>query len=127
MSEVSREDLKTILLFCCHLARLDKNFHPFEKKILQRYAEAINLLDDERSALLEHEFSLVKNMAHLTGEDAKKLLIKTLCLVAAVDGYAHPGEISFIEKVRINSGVGFSPLPEGEWASYEEEVFKELE
>ena len=52
MSNISRQDLKTILLCAVHLAKVDNEFHMMERKILRRISEAIGLKFDEREDLV---------------------------------------------------------------------------
>lgn len=40
MSEMTRDDMKTILLFGIHLAKIDGNFDVWEKKVLVQIGRA---------------------------------------------------------------------------------------
>jgi tellurite resistance protein len=127
MGRVSRQDLKTILLCGIHLAKLDDNFHFMEKKFLRRFSEAINLTEGEREDLLAMGGSLAENVGLLTSDDARELLLKTLCAVSYVDGNASDEEYVFIEKVRDSLALGFEIKPREEWSAYEEAVFTAIE
>jgi tellurite resistance protein len=123
MSGVTRDDLKTILLFGIHIAKVDEEFAPFEKDILHRFADAMKLTEAERTQLLETKISLVDGLQRLSGQEARALLLKTLCAVSKSDGKTHPAEMSFIHKVIDKLGDQVFVLPEAEWGSYEQEVF----
>lgn len=127
MSSISRQDLKTILLCGIHLAKLDDDFHFMEKKILRRFSDAMNLAEGERDELLAMGGSLAENLELLTSDEAKELLMKTLCAVSYVDGNASADERVFIEKVRDSTFKAFVLPPNEEWEKLEEEVFTILE
>lgn len=128
MSDISKEDLKTILLFGIHLARVDDDFHLMEKKVLRRLSEAIGLSEDERKALLEQEVSLGNGLDHLSTDQARETLAKFLCVVSYVDGETSAEEVEFIEKVLSKiGGDSIFLLPKEEWGTYEAEVFGKVE
>ena len=124
MGAVTREDLKVILKFGIHLARLDGNFHMEEKKVLRKFSEAIGLTDDERKELMEGDSSLNHGLEDLSGDPAKELLLKALCAVSFVDGHTSQGEVGFIEKVLGKMEAGFFLLPKEQWGTYEKELFE---
>lgn len=127
MSAVTHEDLKTILLFGIHLARIDTQFVPFEKKILARFADAMKLTEEERASLLEQNVSLGEGLKQLSGPEARTLLLHTLCAVSFSDGNTHPAEVEFINKVARKIGDAGALLPKEEWGAYEEQVFQAFE
>ena len=127
MSTVSREDFKRILLFCVHLAKIDKDFSFPEKKLLSRFAEALKLGEAERTELLGGEFSLVEGLKNLKTEMGRELLVKCLCLVSYADGTLDPEEVAFIEKVMQAINQTIFILPKNEWGNYESEVFSAVE
>ena len=127
MSDISRQDLKTILVFAIHLAKVDSKFHMMEKKILKRFSDSMDLQDDEREELVAMGGSLAGDADALSSSNAKELLLKTLCAVSFVDGNTSPEEVDFIQKVQTKLGIDY-PLPvKEEWGVYEEEVFSVLE
>lgn len=127
MDDISRQDLKTILVFAIHLAKVDSNFHMMEKKILKRFSDSMNLQDDEREELVAMGGSLAEDADALSSNSAKELLLKTLCAVSFVDGNTSPEEVDFIQKVQAKLGIDY-PLPaKEEWGAYEEEVFAIIE
>ena len=127
MPAISRDELKTILAFGVHIAKLDQKFDIWEKKILGRFAEAMRLSPDERKALATQRFSLGKGLHALASDGARVLLVKLMCAVSFVDGSASDQELEFIERVvtRLKSQVFI--LPREDWGRYEKEVFKALE
>lgn len=127
MSAISKNDLKTILTFAIHLAKVDDEFHLMEKKVLRRMSEAIGLSDDERQAMVDRDVSLSSGLDSLSSEPARDLLMKFLCVVSFVDGHTSPEEVSFIEKVLAKfGGESIFLLPKEEWGGYEEEVFEKV-
>lgn len=127
MSAISREDLRTILLFGIHISKVDNNFDVWEKQILKRFSDAINLSEEERGDIANREVSLRKGLDSLTSAEARNLLIKTLCAVSYADGSTHPSELDFIEKVITRAGATVMVLPREEWGLYEKEIFEDLQ
>ncbi len=127
MAAISRMDLKTIIRFGIHLARIDNDFADFEKKILKRFADTMGLTQAEREQLLKGEASLATGLKGMSSSDAKNLLIKTLCAIAHSDGTANKEELEFIQKVITKFSDSVFVYPREEWGMYEEEVIKILE
>lgn len=126
MSQLTRQDLLTIMLFASHIAKIDDNFDQGEKEIMQRIAAAIHLTDAEKLGLASQGVSLGKSMQALSSTAAKQLMVKTLCVVCFVDGSANKKELEFIERVVGHLGEQVFLLPREEWGTYEAEVFKAL-
>ncbi len=126
MSDLNRDDLKIILLFGIHLAKIDGDFAVWEKKILARFADAMKLTEREKSEMVHQEISLSQGLRRLSGQEAKSLLVKTLCAVSHSDGDTHPNEVDFIHKVVERLETQVFILPQGEWGTYEDEVITEL-
>lgn len=127
MSVISREDLRTILMFGVHIGKVDDTFDVWEKQILKRFADAINLSQEERGDIAEQEISLRHGLDSLSSAEARNLLIKTLCAVSYADGNTHPRELEFIEKVITRAGATVMVLPREEWGLYEKEIFDDLQ
>ena len=123
MGAVTRDDLKIILKFGVHLARVDGNFHMEEKKVLRKFSEAINLTEEEREELMGGDSSLNHGLGDLSSDTARELLLKALCTVSYVDGFTSDNEVAFIEKVLGKLESGSFLLPKEEWGSYETELF----
>ena len=126
MSAISRDELKTILLFGVHIAKVDQKFDVWERKILARIAESLSLSDAEKQAMTREDFSLGKGLASLTSDEGQQLLVKTLCAVAHVDGVASGEEIEFIERVIVKLKAQVFVYGREEWGKYEKEVFETL-
>ena len=60
MSSVTRNDLKTILLFGIHIAKIDGDFAVWEKKVLARFAEAMRLTEEEKHAVLDAQLECIR-------------------------------------------------------------------
>ena len=127
MSEVTRKDLKAILLCAIHLAKVDNDFSLLEKNLLRRFADMIGLEKNEREELVSMGGSLASDVDGLSSTDAMELLIKTLCAVSFVDGDTGPEEIDFIQKVLVRTGIDYPVPPKEDWDIYEAEVFKSLQ
>ena len=127
MAKISRNELKTILMFGVHIAKLDSKFDVWERKILARFATAIRLTDQERGALAKERISLIRGLNSLQSDDARNLLVKVLCAVAHVDGKASESELEFIEKVVVKLKGQVFILPREDWGRYENEVFTTIE
>ena len=89
---------------------------------MARFAESMQLSEAEKGAMVREEVSLAKGMDSLSGQDAKQLLIKTLCAVANSDGVPHERELEFITKVMQRLGGQMFILSKDEWGAYEHEV-----
>jgi len=126
MSDITRQDLLTVMLFATHIAKLDSDFDPWEKKMLVRFAETIKLTDEERASLGKGGQSLGQSLQSISSGNALQLLIKMLCAVCYVDGTANKDELDFIEKVISKLGSPVFVLPREEWGEYEDEVFEIL-
>jgi tellurite resistance protein len=126
MAAITRQDLMTILLFATHVAKVDNEFVLQEKELLHKFAEAIKLTPDERGQLLKREASLADGLNHLSSNEAKQLLVKTLCAVSHSDGKAVKAELDFIHKVIEHFEGSVFVLPREEWGKYETEVMKLL-
>ena len=122
MSGLTRDDLKTILQFGIHIAKIDGDFAVWEKKVLARYADAMKLTEGERTAMAQQNLSLAKGLDSLSSNEAKHLLLKTLCSVAHSDGVPHDTEVDFIQKVVERLGGQIFILSKDEWGRYENEV-----
>ena len=127
MSELTRDDLKTILLFGIHIAKVDGNFDVWEKKILARFADAMGLTEAEKEQMAHQRTSLADGLGHLSGQKAKTLLWKTLCAVSHSDGEAHETEMDFIYKVLDKVGGQIFLHAVKDWGAYEQEVMDALQ
>ncbi|MEE8433481.1 MAG: TerB family tellurite resistance protein [bacterium] len=127
MSELTREDLKTILQFGIHIAKVDGKFDVWEKKILARFAEAMGLTEAEKEQMTHQQISLAGGLSHLSGQKAKTILWKTLCAVSHSDGETHETEMDFIQKVLDKVGGQIFLHAVKDWGAYEQEVMDELQ
>jgi tellurite resistance protein len=127
MAAISRDELKTIIRFGIHIARIDGDFAAFEKRVLRRFADTMGLTQPDRDELLKGEASLATGLKSLHSADAKNLLIKTLCAIAHSDGTANKEELEFIEKVISKFSDSVFVYPREEWGQYEDEVVKILQ
>lgn len=126
MNNVTRQDLKAILLCALHLAKVDNDFSLLEKKMIRRFADTIGLQESEREELVTMGGSLASDVDALSSTDAMELLIKTLCAVSFVDGTTSPEEIEFIQKVLVRTRIDFPIPPKESWDMYADEVFTSL-
>jgi len=122
MADLTRDDLKTILVFALHVARVDDNLAGIEKTILGRYIEVTHLDENERRELAQQSHSLSHDIDGLSGPDAGSLLVKTICAVAHADGIKHAMEDSFIRKVNAQLGNVVPLPPFDEWGDFADEV-----
>jgi tellurite resistance protein len=122
MSSLTRDDLKTILQFGIHIAKIDGDFAVWEKKVLARYADAMKLTEQERAQMVADKLRLAQGLDSLSSTEANHLLLKTLCSVAHSDGVPHETELDFITKVMQRLGGQIFILSKEEWGIYEKEV-----
>lgn len=127
MAAISRDDLRTIIRFGIHIARIDGNFDAFEKKVLRRFADTMGLSAADRDELLKGEASLATGLKSLHTKDSKNLLVKTLCAIAHADGTANKDELDFIQRVISKLGESVFVDAREEWGRYEDEVVKILQ
>jgi tellurite resistance protein len=122
MSAISRDDLKIILRFGVHVGKVDSNLVAWEKRLLGRLTQAMQLSEAEKTVMVDKELSLRQGLAALSGTEAQTLLLKTLCAVAHSDGVTHEREVGFISRVLERLGSQVFLLPKEEWGEYESEV-----
>lgn len=127
MAAISRDELKTIIRFAVHIARIDGSVDAFEKKVLRRIADTMGLTPQDRAALLQGEASLASGLKSLHSSDAKNLLVKTLCAIAHADGTANKNELEFVQKVVAKFSDSVFVYPREEWGQYEDEVVRIIE
>lgn len=126
MSEVTREDLKTILTFALHIARADDDLDSNEKTILGHYVQVIGISAEERAQMLTKSRSLNTGLVELSCDAARSLLLKTLCAMAHADGVRHDAEDSLIRRVYDKLGDPITLKEWKDWGDYEGEVLEQL-
>ena len=126
MGELTKDDLKTTLLFALHIARVDEDFAPTEKKILSKFVDLVGFDKEDREELTGAGRSLALRLNTLSGEFARTFLVKTLCAIAHADNLMHSSERAFLEKVQALLGGSIDLPPFDEWENLEKEVLEEL-
>ena len=126
MGDLTRDDLKTTLLFALHIARVDEDFAPTEKKILSKFVDLVGFDKEDREELTGAGRSLALRLNTLSGEFARTFLVKTLCAIAHADNLMHSSERAFPEKVQALLGGTIDLPPFEELEKLEAEVMKEL-
>lgn len=126
MGDLTKDDLKTTLLFALHIARVDEDFAPSEKQILSKFIDLVGFDDADREELSGAGRSLALRLNHLSGEFARAFLVKTLCAIAHADDLMHSSEKAFLEKVQALLGGSIDLPPFKEWKTLETEVLEEL-
>lgn len=124
---VTQDELKTILSFGVHLAKLDGDFNVWERKLLAHFADAMQLSEADKQQLMSEKFSLGSGLRRLGSDEAQVFLVKTLCAVAFVDGDTSPVEVEFIERVVSQLSAQVFLLGRAEWGKYVEEVNAQIE
>lgn len=119
---VTREDLLTALCIGVHVAKLDQNFAESEKRILGELADLIKLTDDEKERLVNREATLAELIDRLSSSESIMLMIKTVCLIAYVDGKVVDVEQDFLNKMLEKIDFDFRLKSSEEWGSYETDV-----
>lgn len=119
---VTREDLLTALCIGVHVAKVDRNFVESEKRILGELADLIKLTDDEKERLVNREATLAEMIDRLSSKESIMLMIKTVCLIAYVDGKVVDVELDFVNKLVEKIESKFRLKPSEEWGSYETDV-----
>ena len=126
-SELSKSDLRIILLVGVHLAKVDGEFHWEEVRILEMMNDILQLTAEERQELLQGGFNLKEGLRALTTPKAREFLVKTLCAIAHSDQNIHGAEWEFINKINSSVGIPLELKPPGMWYEYEEEVVEILQ
>ncbi|MDH5753147.1 MAG: hypothetical protein OEZ59_12120, partial [Deltaproteobacteria bacterium] len=96
MGEITREDLKIILAFALHVAKVDHEFANMEKVIIKRFVEVSHIEQEELAQLASTRISLADCLGRMSGDEAKSLLVQTMCAVAHCDGVTKDVESEFI-------------------------------
>lgn len=126
MGDLTKDDLKTTLLFALHIARVDEDFAPAEKQILSKFVDLVGFDEEDRGELTGAGRSLALRLNNLSGEFARAFLIKTLCAIAHADNLMHSSEKAFLEKVQALLGGKIELPPFDKWKSLETEILEEL-
>ena len=126
MGSINKDDLKTILSFALHVARVDFELAPMEKNVIKRFIDMAHIDHNEIEDLTHHEFSLAEGLQSLSSNEAKVLLIKTMCAVAFSDGKNRDEENTFIYKVNRQLGDLVDLGEWDDWSSYEGDVIEVL-
>ena len=120
--EVTMSDLRNILMVGIHLAKVDKDFHWEEVRILNKINDIIQLTSEEKQELLYEGFNVMKGLDALVNAKARRLLVKFLCAIAHSDQALHGLEVEFINKVNAQFDNLVTMKPVDAWREYEEEV-----
>ncbi len=126
IDQISRRDLKTILVFALHVARVDNDFAASEKEVLKHLFQLLHLSEDERTEMIKGKFSLANELTRIQDDTAKQLLVKILCAVAHADHHEDSSEVQFIRKVNRRLGHPMELLPFEDWEVYEYEVLSQM-
>ena len=126
MGSISREDLRIILAFALHTAKVDNEFAQSEKVVIKHYLDLIHLSEAERKDLASQQLSLSEALGHLSSQAAKELLVKTICAVAHSDGVMRESETEFVRRVNHQLHTAMTLLPQDRWGEYESEIVKIL-
>ena len=126
MADITRQDIRIILAFALHVAKVDHDLATSEKAVLKHYLETGQISKDEMVDLARKEHSLSGDLLLLSGPDAGELLLKTLCAVAHSDGVMKESETEFIQRVAQQLNSTLTLLPQDRWGEYENEVLNSL-
>ena len=126
MSNITKDDLKTTLALGFQVAKVDRNVAEYEKEILDRITETLQLTPVERAEIADTPLTISDAMAGLSGPEAREFLVKALCAIAYSDGIQHDAEMGFIQEVNATEGASIPLRPWQEWESYVEEVVDTL-
>lgn len=127
MSTISREELRSIFVFALHVARVDNDFVTPEKNVLKRYMDLMHFSPEEKDQMAGMSQVLSERLDSLASDEAKKLLVKTLCAVAYSDGQMREEEINFINRVNNQLGNVVELGNWDDWGGYEGEVMEILQ
>lgn len=126
MTNISRDDLLLILRYSLHLAKADDDVSSLEKNLIRLMVQKLDLSPEERRALSTTPLDPDKDHENLSDEEAKRLLIRTLCAISHSDGILHYSENQFINETNKQLGHPEELRPWEEWMRYEEEVIQTL-
>ena len=125
--EVTRPDLRNILLVGIHLSKVDKDFNWEEARILNKINDILQLTSEEKRELLHEGFNVMEGLDTLVTAKARRLLVNFLCAIAHSDQVIHGSEVEFINRVNARFGNLVTIKPLDAWHEYEEEVAKFLQ
>ena len=124
--KLTRDDLKNMLRFGVHVAKVDGEMNEEERLTLVRFARAMKLSEQERNLMLKDEITLAQAMRRLSGSPAETLLVKVMCAVANADGQILPVEQEFFERVLERLKEQVFVYTKSKWDQYEAEVLKDF-
>lgn len=125
--EVTRPDLRNILLVGIHLSKVDKDFNWEEARFLNMINDILQLTSEEKRELLHEGFNVMEGLDTLVTRKARNLLVKFLCAIAHSDQVIQGSEVEFINRVNARFGNLVAFKPPGAWHEYEEEVAEILQ
>ena len=124
--EVTRPDLRNILLIGIHLSEVDNDFSWEEARILSKINDILQLTSEEKQELLHEGYNVMKGLDTLVTAKARRLLLNFLCAIAHSDQVIQGSEVEFIHRVNARFGNLVTIKPLDAWQEYEEEVAKIL-
>ena len=103
---MERKEFLDILSIMNHMAQVDGQMHPAEKKVLIAVFKAAKVTTEEQK-LIAGRSSLEEMIKEIQSDDAKNGLVDMMALVAGADGIFDDEEKLLIKKVM--KRVGISP------------------
>ena len=101
---MERNEFLDIISIVSHMANVDGQMHPEEKKVLIAIYKAAKITPDEQKQIRGHS-SMEEMIEEIKTDDAKKALVDLLALVAGADGVFEEEEELFIKKVMKRVGI----------------------
>ena len=126
MNQISKRDFEIILTFALHVAKVDMEFDIYERKILRHLVEVMGLTDEMKHHELSGQTFLNEELEEISSQEARVLLVMTMCAVAFANGTIHETEAEFINKVNARLGHPVELKPWEQWSAYEPEVISRL-
>ena len=101
---MERNEFLDIISIVSHMANVDGQMLPEEKKVLIAIYKAAKITPEEQKQIRGHS-SMEEMIEEIKTEDAKKTLVDLLALVAGADGVFEDEEELFIKKVMKRVGI----------------------
>ena len=101
---MDRKEFLDILSIMNHMAHVDGQMHPAEKKVLIAVFKAAKVTPEEQK-LIQSRSSLEEMIREIKTDDAKTGLVDMMALVAGADGVFEEEEKLLIKKVMKRVGI----------------------
>ena len=119
---MNRNDMKLIFQISFKVAKADRVIEGYEKEILERFKEVLEINDLQAAEILDENISIESAIRNLSDQKSQEMLIKTMCALAFADGVRYEEEITMVQKANEQINTPLDLIPWEHWEHYVEET-----